>query len=219
MRTSRSDQEHACRSARRARPHETPPRDVDGRDRARHRRRPAAAHARGRGPGPRRRTRIARAAAKQAAVLSGSLALPPGPFGHADRAARPLPHLEDAAADGGRHLRAVRPHGRADAHAHALLPVPPRGEPGAARRRGAHGPARRRVSSCAGGALQAVASQGRRLGEQARRRATPRRAGCRSRAPPRSAPMRTGTRCRWRRPRGACSPIPSLDAPDAQRGR
>ena len=38
--------------------------------------------------------RIAREAARKAAVLSGSLALPPGPLGHADGAARPLPHLE-----------------------------------------------------------------------------------------------------------------------------
>ena len=65
---------------------------------------------------------------------------------HADGAAGPLPHLEDAAADGRRHLRAVRPHGGAHAHAHAVLPLPPRGEPGAARRRRAHRPARRRAA-------------------------------------------------------------------------
>ena len=79
--------------------------------------------------------RKARQARRASVRIAGAAA---GTARHADRAARPLSDLEDAAADGGRHLRAVRPHGRAHAHAHAVLPVPARGEPGAARCRRAH---------------------------------------------------------------------------------
>ena len=89
---------------------------------------------------------------------------------HADGAARHLPHLEDAAADGRRHLRAVRPHRRAHAHAHALLPVPPRGEPGAARCRRAHRPARRRAPARRPARCRAMLGSVGVSGDAARRR-------------------------------------------------
>ncbi len=171
---------------------------------------------------PGRRGRLARDAAQKAALVSGSLALPPGPLGMLTV----LPDLlliwklqrqmvADIFALHGRTAELTR-------HAHAVLPVPAPGEPRVARCRRARRPAPV-VSAALGRRARGDAVESWASASRSEWRGRRQAAGCRSPARRPSAPTRTGTRCRWRSPRAACS-MPSAPgagnaAREATRGR
>ncbi len=155
---------------------------------------------------------IARNAAQQRGAAVRVARAAAGPARHADGAARPLPDLEDPAADGRRHLRAARAHGGAHRASHMLYCLFRHMASQVLRDvvvRAGERAVVRQLSSAA------LIERARKRSASPSRSASPARrpaAGCRWPAPRPSAPTRTGTRCRSRRPRAGCSDAAPADA-------